>query len=204
MYIFTMQAHYLWQILVSDSLLCICLSLHLVLTFLKGWRCKSSWDVMPCHWVSSSRCSEEPWTTCCATQCQKTWVFNNIAVRTSDVESSKAVHASSLMLSHSYRIFLLSLHQAQQLYHTEILHVPGHLVTAALLRAVIKETHCTFRCDVILQLYSGQPTAFSRRECQMYHQYTDWWHIWFFSQLCRDLVILFSHLFWLFTWVTYM
>jgi hypothetical protein len=68
-----------------------------------------------------------------------------------------------------------------------------------MLRTVIKETHCTFRCEVILLLYSVQPTAISRKECQTCHQYTDWWHVWFITQLCRDLVILYSHLFWLFT-----
>lgn len=57
-----------------------------------------------------------------------------------------------------------------------------------MLRTVIKETHCTFRCEVILLLYSVQPTAISRKERQTCHQYTDWWHVWFITQLCRDLV----------------
>jgi hypothetical protein len=98
------------------------------------------------------------------------WNLSNSAVRTSDVESSNVVYASSLMSYHSYRVFLLLLHQAQQLYHTDSLYVPGHLVTAAVLRTLIKETHSASRCDVILLLYSVQPTALSRKDHQMCHQ----------------------------------
>ena len=144
-----------------------------------------------CYWASSFWCSEMPGTICPVTRCQKTWIFSNTVVRTSDVESLKVIYASSLMSSHSYRVFLLLLHQAQQLYHTDSLYV-----TAAVLRTVTKETHNASRCDMILLLYSVQPTALGRKEHQMCHQYTDWWHSWFISELCRDLTIVYSHQFW--------
>jgi hypothetical protein len=41
-------------------------------------------------------------------------------------------------------VFLLSLHQAWQLYHTEGLPVPGHSVKAIMLRKVTKETDTLF------------------------------------------------------------
>jgi hypothetical protein len=47
------------------------------------------------------------------------WNLSNSAVRTSDIESSNVIYASSLMLSHEYREFLLLLHQAQQPYYTD-------------------------------------------------------------------------------------
>ena len=54
-----------------------------------------------------------------------------------------------------YRVFFFfkSQHQAQQLYFVESLHLPGHHVTAAVLRTAIKETHCGFHSSSFALLF---------------------------------------------------
>lgn len=42
-----------------------------------------------------------------------------------------------------YKLFLLSSHQVQQLYHIENQHLLGHSVMAVVLDTVIKEILCT-------------------------------------------------------------
>ena len=59
------------------------------------------------------------------------------------VERASRTSGPCLGHIHVYRIFLLSTHRLRQFYRIESLHLPGHPVTAAVLRTAIKETHCT-------------------------------------------------------------
>jgi hypothetical protein len=51
--------------------------------------------------------------------------------------------SNELFKKWKYRVFLLLPYQAQQLYHIESMHLLEHRATAAVLRRVINETHCT-------------------------------------------------------------
>jgi hypothetical protein len=48
------------------------------------------------------------------------------------------------------RVFILLFHVAQQVYHIESLHHAGCPMTTAVLRAVIKETHCLERYNITI------------------------------------------------------
>lgn len=55
------------------------------------------------------------------------------------------------MMCLTYKVFLLLLYQAQQLYHIASLHLTGCSVPAVVLRTVINETHCI--CITSLKMY---------------------------------------------------
>lgn len=51
---------------------------------------------------------------------------------------------------YKYGLFILLFHVAQQVYHIDSLHPAGCLMTTAVLRAVIKETHCLKRHNITI------------------------------------------------------
>jgi len=51
---------------------------------------------------------------------------------------------------YKYTVFILLFHVAQQVYHIESLHHAGCPMTAAVLRAMIKETHCLKRRNIAI------------------------------------------------------
>jgi len=56
-----------------------------------------------------------------------------------------------------------------QLYYVESLHLLGHPVTAAVLRTVVKEIHCTFLKSIFILFWFACEEV---EHCRMFSAYT--------------------------------